>query len=206
RFAEVTRPFDAFDIFGDGITAALRFKKIEFSKNEQKEPWFIKLNPNGRIPVIVDRARDDFVVFETGAILLYLQQYYDKEGKFGFDAVKQPNETSEVLQWIFWANGGFQLTSTAGHFLNAKEKIPYAQGRYVDETKRLFGVLEIRLQDQNREYLVGDKLTIADINAYPWVAGHKLCGVETLDEWPALKSWFDKIAARDATKAGYTIP
>ncbi len=78
-------------------------EKIDISKNTQKEPWFIKLNPNGRIPVLVDRNRDNFVVFETAAILLYLQQFYDKDGKFGFDKEKDPNNYSELLQWIFFA-------------------------------------------------------------------------------------------------------
>jgi len=69
----------------------------------RQEPWFIKLNPNGRIPVLVDRSRNDFVIFETAAILLYLAQHYDKETKFSFDAEKSPNEYSELLQWIFFA-------------------------------------------------------------------------------------------------------
>lgn len=72
-------------------------------ENTQKEPWFIKLNPNGRIPVITDRSRGDFNVFETSAILLYLAQHYDPEFKFSFDPVKQPNDYSEMLQWIFFA-------------------------------------------------------------------------------------------------------
>ena len=78
-------------------------EQIDISKNIQKEDWFIKLNPNGRIPVIVDRRRDNFVVFETAAILIYLQQFYDKENKFGFDKEKEANDYSETLQWIFFA-------------------------------------------------------------------------------------------------------
>jgi glutathione S-transferase len=78
-------------------------EKIDISRNIQKEPWFIKLNPNGRIPVLVDRAREDFVVFETAAILLYLEQHYDPEKKLGFDPVSQPNDYSEMLQWMLWA-------------------------------------------------------------------------------------------------------
>ncbi|KAJ7212203.1 glutathione S-transferase [Mycena pura] len=180
------------------------WQKIDLSKNEQKEPWFIALNPNGRIPAIVDRARDNFAVFETGSILLYLQQYYDKEGRFSFDPVKQPNENSEVLQWMFWTNAGL-WTSIAGHFLNAApENIPYAQKRYIDETRRLFGVMEIRLKDH--EWLVGDKISIADINAYTWTAGHKRCGVDSIDEWPGLKKWLDRIAARETVKVGSLVP
>lgn len=79
----------------------LSVHRIELSKNTQKEPWFIKLNPNGRIPVLFDRLRD-FTVFESAAILLYLEQHYDKEFRFAFDPVTQPNDYSEMLQWIFW--------------------------------------------------------------------------------------------------------
>ncbi|KAJ6508908.1 putative theta class glutathione s-transferase [Mycena sanguinolenta] len=181
------------------------FKKINFSQNEQKEDWFLKLNPNGRIPVIVDRARDNFAVFETGAILQYLQQYYDKEGRFGFDP--QSNDASEVMQWMFWANAGLgPMMGQAGHFKNAApEPIPYAQNRYIDESKRLLGVLELRLKDH--QYLVGEKFSIADINAYPWVGAHKFVGIESLDEeFPGVKAWFERIEAREAVKAGYTVP
>ncbi|KAJ7459770.1 glutathione S-transferase [Mycena latifolia] len=201
-------------VFLEELKAAYKleydFQKIELGKNQQKEPWYIALNPNGRIPVIIDRARDDFPVFETAAILLYLEDHYDQEFKFAFDPATQPKEYSQMLQWIFWAHGGLgpmmacSPTGQAGHFTNLKELIPYAKGRYVDEAKRLLGVLEIGLKD--REYLVGGKFTLADINAQPWVAGHKFCGIESLDEWPNLKRWFDNIAARDAVKAGFAIP
>ncbi|KAG5633198.1 hypothetical protein DXG03_008060, partial [Asterophora parasitica] len=78
-------------------------EKIDISKNTQKEPWFIKLNPNGRIPVLVDRTRDNFPVFETSAILLYLTHNYDTEQRFWYDPIKHPKEYSEILQWIFFA-------------------------------------------------------------------------------------------------------
>ncbi|KAK7048266.1 glutathione S-transferase C-terminal-like protein [Favolaschia claudopus] len=178
------------------------YKKIDFSKTEQKEPWFLELNPNGRIPAIVDRSKDNFAVFETGAILLYLQQHYDKENRFGFDAATK--EGSEVQQWMFWANAGLgPMMGQAGHFKNLKEPIPYALNRYVDESKRLFGVMEIRLKDH--EYLVANKYSIADVNAYTWVAAHTFIGL-SLDEWPGVKRWFDKIGEREAVKAGNAVP
>ena len=77
--------------------------KINISENTQKEPWFLAMNPNGRIPVLVDRARNNFVVFETAAILLYLAQHCDLERKFSFDSERQQQEYSEMLQWISWA-------------------------------------------------------------------------------------------------------
>ena len=76
--------------------------RINLSENVQKRPWYIKMNPNGRIPVLVDQARGGFTVFETAAILLYLEQHYDKELVFSFDPVKQSNDYSEMLQWLFW--------------------------------------------------------------------------------------------------------
>ncbi|OAX44279.1 glutathione S-transferase [Rhizopogon vinicolor AM-OR11-026] len=184
-------------------------EKIDISKNTQKEPWFIKLNPNGRIPVLVDRQRENFVVFETAAILLYLEQHYDPEKKLGFDPVKQPNEYSEMLQWMFWAHGGVgPMQGQANHFHRfAPEDIPYAKKRYTEETKRLYGVMEIRLRD--REYLAGPgrgTYSAADINVFPWVRGHPYAGIESLDEWPNFKKWFDRIEARQAVQAGFTVP
>jgi glutathione S-transferase len=146
-------------------------RKISFQNNEQKEPWFIKMNPNGRIPVLEDRSRENFYVFETSAILLYLAQHYDKGHVFWFDAEKDPNDYSEMLQWLFFAHGGIgPMQGQANHFRNAApEDIPYAKKRYLDETKRLYGVLEIRLA--NRDYLAGagkGKYSIADTKAFSW--------------------------------------
>ncbi|KAF5382636.1 hypothetical protein D9615_002943 [Tricholomella constricta] len=146
-------------------------QKINLSENTQKEPWFLQLNPNGRIPVLLDRARGGFTVFETAAILLYLEQHYDPGFVFSFDPVREVNDYSEMLQWIFWTHGGLgPMQGQAGHFNNvAPVKIPYAQKRYKDETERLYGVLEMRLT--GRDHLAGQgkgKYTIADINAQPW--------------------------------------
>jgi len=181
-------------------------EKIDISKNTQKEPWFIKLNPNGRIPVLVDRSRDNFPVFETAAILLYLAHNYDKDFKFWFDPAKDPNAYSELLQWIFFAHGGVgPMQGQANHFNRAApEDIPYAKRRYIDETKRLYGVLEIRLAD--RDWLVGEgrgKFSIADIKAVPWVKIHKFAGIESLDEWPRVKDWVERTVNRPAARAGF---
>jgi len=183
-------------------------QRIDISKNVQKEPWFIKLNPNGRIPAITDRSRDDFNVFESAAILLYLAQHYDKDHVFWFD----PTEThySEMLQWIFFAHGGVgPMQGQAGYFtFGTKEDIPFARDRYVNETKRLYGVLEIRLS-QGREYLAGPgagKCSIADLNVYPWIARHGKTIAPTLDEWPNLKAWYERIGAREGVRAGLQIP
>jgi len=182
-------------------------QKIEISKNVQKEPWFLKLNPNGRIPVLVDRSRDNFAVFETGAILLYLAHNYDKELKFWFPFEDTKNH-SEMLQWVFFAHGGVgPMQGQANHFNRfAPEDIPYAKKRYVDETKRLYGVLEIRLKD--RDWLAGPgkgKYTIADVKAIPWVRIHAYAGIETLDQWPNVKDWVERAEARPAFQAGLQV-
>jgi glutathione S-transferase len=102
------------------------------------------------------------------------------------------------------------MQGQANHFNRyAPEKIPYAQKRYVDETKRLYGVLQIRLGNGNREWLAGSgkgKYSIADANAWPWVRIHAYSGIETLDEWPAVKAWVERIAARAPAEAGTKIP
>ncbi|KAG0704305.1 thioredoxin-like protein [Suillus ampliporus] len=169
-------------------------EKIDISSNIQKEPWFIKLNPNGRIPVLVDRQREDFVVFETAAILLYLEQHYDPERKFGFDPVKQPNEYSEMLQWIFWAHGGVgPMQGQSNHFNRyAPEDIPYAKKR-----AGLYGVIEIRLKGT---------YSAADINVFPWIRIHQFAGIESIDEWPNLKTWVERIEARRPVQAGVAVP
>jgi len=183
--------------------------KIDISTNVQKEPWFIKLNPNGRIPVLVDHLRNDFAVFETAAILLYLAQHYDKGHKVWFDAEKEPDHYSEMLQWIFFAHGGVgPMQGQSNHFNRfAKEDIPYAKTRYLEETKRLYGVLEIRLKD--RDWLVGagkGKYSLADVKTFPWVRIHKYAGIEELDEWPAVKAWVERNLERPLTQLGLKVP
>jgi len=181
-------------------------KPISFAKEEQKEDWFLKINPNGRIPAIIHRRPDgtEFPVFETAAILLYLSRHFDKDNKFSFPAGS--DEESETLQWIFFAHGGVgPMQGQANHFFRyAPEKIPYGINRYQNETRRLYSVLETRLE--NREYLVGNKYSIADINVWPWVKGWKYCGIEDIDEFPNLAAWIERIRVRPAVKLGINVP
>jgi len=177
---------------------------IKLSETKHKEPWFLKLNPNGRIPVLIDRSRNSFTIFETSAILLYLVQHYDKEFKFGFDPAKDADEYNVLLQWLFFAHGGIgPMQGQAGHFkYYAPEDIPYAKKRYEDETRRLYGVLELRLKD--REYLAGPgkgHYTIADLKAWPWVSLHTVIDIPTLEEWPNVKAWVQRCAKRKANEA-----
>ncbi|KAF8997069.1 glutathione S-transferase [Cyathus striatus] len=182
--------------------------KVDLVNNAQKEPWFIKLNPNGRIPVLVDHSRGDFAVFESAAILLYLAQHYDKDYKFWFNPVTDADDYSEMLQWIFFAHGGVApMQGQANHFnIMAREDIPYAKKRYLEETKRLYGVLEIRLQE--REWLAGTgkgKYSLADIKVIPWVRLYEYTGIQTLNEWPNVMAWVQRAEEREGFQAGLNV-
>ena len=175
---------------------------IDFSKLEQKAPDYVKLNPNGRIPTIVDRSNDNFVVFESGAILWYLAEKY---GKF---LPKDPNRKSETLQWLMFQMGGVgPMMGQAMYFqrIAAKngEDNPFAIKRYVDESRRLMEVLNARLQ--GRTYLVNEEYTIADMATYTWARAYYWANV-SVDGLPHLQAWFDRIDNRPATQRALEIP
>lgn len=171
---------------------------INLGLREQKQPWFLKLNPNGRIPVIVDRDNDDFVVFESGAILMYLAE---KSGKLMSADAKQ---RWRVIQWLMFQMSGIgPMQGQAGVFTRyAPERIPYAIERYQKETRRLYEVLNDRLAD--RPYLV-DEYSIADVATFPWVRSHAWSGIDItgLDH---LRAWLDRIESRPAVRRGLTVP
>ncbi|KAH9919129.1 glutathione S-transferase C-terminal-like protein [Fomitopsis serialis] len=183
--------------------------EIDMSKNEHKEPWYLKLNPNGRVPTLVDQFRNDFAIFESAAIELYLAQHFDRDFNFSFDPVRNPVEYSEMLQWIFFTHSGIGPNlAQAAYFVHfATEDVPHAKKRFIDEVKRLYGIYNTRLE--GRHYFAGPRdglYTIADINAYPLVVLYALGGVESLDEWPNLKAWVRRMEAHPAVKAGMTKP
>jgi GST-like protein len=171
---------------------------VNIGKGEQFNPDFLKISPNNRIPAIVDRAPADggepIAMFESGAILLYLA---DKIGRF----VPQDTRTRlDCIQWLFWqmANLGPQAGQNH-HFVHyAPDKIDYAIKRYVNETSRLYAVLNKRLAD--REFIVGD-YSIADIASYPWVLPERQS--QDIDEFPNLKRWKEAIKSRPATIRAY---
>jgi glutathione S-transferase len=171
---------------------------IKLHKMEQKDPGYLKLNPNGRIPTIVDRDEGDFVVFESGAILIYLAE---KSGKF---LPTDKKGRSVVIQWLMFQMAGIgPMQGQANVFYRyAPEKIDYAINRYQRETKRLYTVLDTRLKD--REFLV-DEYSIADIAAWPWVYIHDWAGVDIVD-LPNLKRWLETIGKRPAVGRGKNIP
>ncbi|KAI9045301.1 glutathione S-transferase family protein [Aspergillus affinis] len=174
---------------------------LDLGANEQKEAWFLKINPNGRIPAITDGENR---VFESGAILLYLADKYDTERKFSY-APGTP-EYAEQLSWLMWQMGGLgPMQGQANHFSTfAEVRSDYGIKRFTDETKRLYSVLESRLQES--PYLAGDKLTIADITSFAWVIVGPLALDLQLGEWPALKKWSETIAEREAVQRGLKIP
>ena len=178
-----------------------RLFPINISKGDQFKPEFLKISPNNKIPAIVDhdpiRGNESITIFESGAILLYLAE---KTGRFILDDIKG---RTEVLKWLFWQMGG--LGPMAGqnfHFAHyAPEHLPYAINRYVDETARLFKVMDKQLAD--REYFAGE-YSIADMASYPWVAMYKKLK-QDLNDFPNLKRWYKQIKNRPATISAYEI-
>jgi glutathione S-transferase len=175
-----------------------RVHHIHLDKKEQKADWYVKLNPNGRIPTIVDHANSDFAVFESGAIMIYLAE---KTGRLMPSDVRG---RSTVLQWLMFQMGnvGPMMGQANVFFRYAPERIPYAIDRYQREVRRLFEVLDTRLADH--EYLAGE-YSIADIANYAWVRGYKWSGV-SIDGLPHLARWLERLGAREAVRRGQDIP
>ncbi|MDE2209300.1 MAG: glutathione S-transferase N-terminal domain-containing protein [Betaproteobacteria bacterium] len=175
-------------------------KLVNISKGDQFAPGFLAIAPNNRIPAIVDHAPaipgGPVSMFESGAMLLYLA---DKTGKL---IPADPRSRWECIQWLFWQMAGLgPMAGQAHHFLHyAPEKIPYAIDRYVREAGRLYAVLDHRLR--GRDYITGD-YSIADIACYPWVQPERQR--QDIDEFPELKRWKARIAARPATQRAYEI-
>lgn len=176
--------------------------EISFDKKEQKEPWYTELNPNGRIPTIVDRSQNNFVVFESGAILWYLAEKY---GRF---LPSGPKLRSETLQWLMFQVGGVgPMLGQAMYFQRIAEPAghhdEFAIKRFVNESRRLLEVLDKRLQD--RDYLVGNEYSIADIATYPWARSYFWAKV-SIDGLTNLQRWFELIDLRPATQRALEKP
>lgn len=179
-----------------------RYQAIDLGNREQKQDWFLALNPNGRIPVIIDHQPDfqtePFVVFESGAILLYLAE------KTGLLLPSDAAGKSRAMQWLMFQMGGLgPMMGQANVFLHyAEEKIPYAITRYQKETRRLLEVLDRGLRQQ--DYLAGT-YSIADIANFSWARGYVWSGAE-IDGLDNLAAWLERIAERPAVRAGLDIP
>jgi GST-like protein len=174
-------------------------RSLSLGKLEQKEEWFLKINPNGRIPAIIDHDNGDFAVFESGAILIYLAE---KTGKL---LPTEAKARSHVLQWLMFQMGGVgpMMGQANVFFRYAPEKIQYAIDRYQRESRRLFEVMERELK--NHPYIANDEYSIADIALHSWVAGHEWSGV-SIDGLPGLGRWLDLVGARPAVIKGRAVP
>ena len=173
---------------------------INISGGDQFKPEFLAFSPNNRMPAIIDRDPADggepVTVFESGAILLYLAE---KTGRF-LPADLRGRKT--VTEWLFWQMGGLGPMAGQNHHFGvyAPEKLPYAISRYVNETNRLYGVMDRRLAEY--PFLAGDDYSIADMAAYPWVVPWKR-QQQNLDDFASLRRWFDSIRERPATLRAY---
>lgn len=179
-----------------------RIVPVNISAGEQFRPEFLAISPNNRIPAIVDHAPAGggapVSVFESGAILLYLAE---KTGRF---IPADLRGRVEVLQWLFWQMSGLgPMAGQNHHFVQyAPERIDYAMTRYINETNRLYGVLDRRLAD--RSYVAGAEYTIADMACYPWIVPHER-QKQDLGAFPNLKRWFEEVGARPATERAYAV-
>lgn len=171
---------------------------LDLSAEDQKKPDFLALNPNGRIPAIIDREADDFSVFESGAILIYLAE------KTGMFLPHDEKKRSEVLQWLMWQMGGLgPMQGQANVFYRYfDEKIPSVITRYQSECRRLFEVLDRRLED--RAYICED-YSIADMACWPWVRGYKWSGVD-ISGLENLQRWVQTMYDRPACLKGINVP
>ncbi|MCP5267554.1 MAG: glutathione S-transferase N-terminal domain-containing protein [Zoogloeaceae bacterium] len=172
-------------------------QKIDITRGEQFDPAFVSINPNSKIPAIVD-DEGPVTLFESGAILIYLAE---KTGRF---LPSSGNSRHQVLQWLMFQMGGVgPMFGQAHHFMRyAPEPVPYAIERYSKETLRLYGVLDKQLTVS--ECLAGD-YSIADMATYPWVARHEWHGVD-LAQFPAVRRWFDAVGGRPAVQCGMAVP
>ena len=174
---------------------------IHIGKDEQFTPGFVAINPNSKIPAIIDSEGDDgkpLSIFESGAILIYLAE---KTGQF---LAKNGRARSDALQWLMFQMGGVgPIFGQVHHFLRAaKEPVPYAIERYGKEKDRLYQVLDNHLKQH--QYLAGD-YSIADMATYPWVARYEWHKTD-LNAVPHVKRWFDAISARPAVQRGMAVP
>lgn len=180
-----------------------RVAPVDITRGEQKQPDFLAISPNGRIPAIEDddgpSADGPFRLFESGAILLYLAE------KCRCLLPDAPAERHTAMAWLMWQMGGFgPMLGQAHHFLRfAPEPIPYAIKRYSEEAARLYGVLDRRLAEA--PYLAGETYSVADIACFPWAARHEWQQID-LAAFPNVARWYAVLAERPAVQRGMAIP
>jgi len=172
---------------------------IDLGALDQKQPWFVEINPNGRIPAIVDRDAGGLAVWESGAILIYLAE---KTGRLL--PASGPGRAA-TLSWLMFQMGGVgpMMGQANVFFRYAPEKIPFAIDRYQRESRRLLEVLDGRLRDSR--FLAGDDYTIADIANWSWAVTHGWSGV-SIEGLSGLSRWLDEVGARPAVERGRDVP
>ncbi|KAK6454900.1 glutathione S-transferase [Scheffersomyces xylosifermentans] len=180
-------------------------QRIDIRSNEQKQEWFLELNPNGRIPTLVDNSTG-VTISQTGAILQYLADTYDKDHKFSYKfGTKEYYKQLEYL--IFSVAEQGPITGQLSHFTkSAPEKIPYALNRYSTDVKRIIGVFELILS-RNKEglFLVGNHLTITDISVFGWANSLPRLNID-IKEFELFSKWFDSVKALEPVQKGLTVP
>ncbi len=183
------------------LGAPYRVHPVNIGKGDQFKPEYLKINPNGKIPSIVDPEGPDgkpIAMMESGAILIYLA---DKTGRL---LAKSGRPRYTALEWLMFQMGGVgPIFGQVHHYLRAaKEPVPYAIERYGKETRRLYGVMNDHLKDH--AYLA-EEYSIADIATFPWVARYEWHKTD-LNDFPNVKRWFDAISARPAVQKGMNVP
>ncbi len=190
---------------GRKVSIALEEMGIEYSthpvdleKMEQKQDWYLRINPNGRIPAIIDEDNENLCLFESGAILIYLAE---KAGRLLPGSGKA---RYRVIQWLMFQMAGVgPMQGQANVFYRyAPDKIQYAIDRYQNETKRLYGVMDGQLSES--EFIAGE-YSIADIAHWPWINAHEWAGID-LEQFPNLIRWYEQIGKRPAVIKGMNVP
>lgn len=185
---------------------------VDITKGEQKQPDFLKVSLNGRIPALTDSegplgdgGKEPFALFESGAILQYLASKYDSE-----HVISYPPGSAEFFktnEWLFFQNAGLgPMQGQANHFVKfAPEQVPYGIKRYTDETNRLYGVLEERLKSEGTGFLVGNHISIADISTVGWVQASHFIDLD-LSKYPETQKWLDRLLAIPEVRKGFDVP
>ena len=212
----MTRPIELFywptpngwkvSIALEEMGLAYEVRPVNIGRGEQFDPAFQAINPNGRMPAIVDPQGDGgapLSIFESGAILQHLGRV---SGQF---YPQTPRERAEIDQWLFWQVGGLgPMAGQTHHFrqyapamTKDQRQLAYGVRRYTDEVRRLYSVLERRLSD--RDYVAGD-YSIADMAIWPWIVPYRNQG-QDLERTPRLRAWFERIGAREAVQRGMAV-
>jgi len=173
---------------------------INIAKDEQFQPHFLKISPNNRIPAIIDKDNNDYSLFESGAILMYLAE---KSGKLLNFSDK--DEYYRTIEWLMWQMGGVgPMFGQVHHFVKYnKGKSEYSEQRYSKEAKRLYGVMD-KILEQN-QYIAGKSYSIADISIWPWTARFDWQEID-LNEFPNVTRWYKEMADRPAVQKGWLVP